>query len=122
MTTQPDTCSSAITTADPSLPNHNTDPSSHQDNENGIRGEIALWRSVITQALMDASSNSKKDEAKNEKMQALRWLASNSRDFKMICYYAGYDPAYIRQKVSQALERNCCWRAPSPSYMKKAND
>lgn len=107
-----DSTSSSCTSA-PYL--YHTDPSTHQHHASPIRGETALWRAVITQALMDASSNSAKDEAKNDKMKALRWLCSNSQDFKTICYYAGYDPVYLKKKIISALSRNCSWRAPSSS-------
>ena len=93
------------------VPDQHTDLDNHQDNTHGIRGETALWRAVITQALMDASSNSSKEEAKNDRMQALRWLCGNNRDFKTVCYYAGYDPSYLRKKITAALARNCRWRA-----------
>ena len=77
----------------------------------GIRGEQALWRAVITQALMDASSKSKKMELKYEKSQSLCWLTSNSNDYRMVCDYAGFDPTYIREQSIEALKRDCQWRA-----------
>lgn len=44
-----------------------------------------IWRAVITQALMDASSNAKKLDAKREKARALAWLNGNSDDFGGMC-------------------------------------
>jgi hypothetical protein len=79
----------------------------------GIRGERALWRAVITQALMDASSHSQKMELKYEKSQALCWLTGNSEDFRSVCENAGFDPLYIRQQAVEALERDCQWRMPA---------
>jgi len=78
-----------------------------------IRGEQALWRAVITQALMDASSNSKKSELQYEKSQASCWLDRNSPDFCTVCDYAGFDPIYVRRQTQKALARNCIWRASS---------
>jgi hypothetical protein len=75
------------------------------------RGEQALWRAVITQALMDAASGSLKMEAKYEKSQAKCWLFGFSEDFKTVCDFAGYTPDYVRTKSMQALERGCKWRA-----------
>ena len=78
-----------------------------------IGSEQALWRAVITQALMDASTHSKKMEAKYEKSQAICWLGSMSEDFKTVCDYAGFNPASIREKSLAALKRDCQWRAQS---------
>lgn len=83
--------------------------------ERGIRGEQALWRAVITQALMDASNHSSKMELKYEKSQSLCWLSSGNKDFRTVCEYAGLDPNYVRQQALAALERDCQWREPSIS-------
>ena len=78
---------------------------------NPVRGEMALWQAVITQALMDASCNSHKYEAKLEKLKATRWLLGGGKDFIAVCHHAGLEPSYVREKVRQALARNCRWRA-----------
>lgn len=76
---------------------------------NPTRGEQAMWRGVITQALMDASSNSKKTEAIYFKGEALHWLLEGGQDFSIVCYYAGLEPDYVRRMAKNALERGCCW-------------
>lgn len=86
------------------------DYSSDVEPYNFVRGEVALWRAVITQALMDASNGSKKAEAVYDKQQALIWLTRRSNDFDTVCYYAGLSPAYVRLKAQLALSRNCKWR------------
>lgn len=75
--------------------------------------EPGLWRAVITQALMDAASQSKKSEAKRSRRDALEWLLSNSRDFEAVCDNAGFDPGYVRRRAKEALLRGCEWRLPS---------
>lgn len=80
-------------------------------NLNSVRAEQALWRAVITQALMDASSRSRKMEAKYEKSQALCWLTGFGDDFKTVCDFAGFNPDYIRENSIEALKRDCKWRA-----------
>lgn len=87
--------------------------SSQPSPSSSIRGEQALWRAVITQALMDASSQSKKMELQYEKSQAHCWLTGFSEDFRTVCDYADYDPHYVRENAVVALERNCQWRAPA---------
>jgi hypothetical protein len=75
--------------------------------------EPGLWRAVITQALMDAASRSRKSEARRAAEDARHWLLSNSRDFEAVCDHAGYDPDYVRIRARQALERGCEWRLPA---------
>ncbi|MCH2546844.1 MAG: hypothetical protein MK052_04445 [Alphaproteobacteria bacterium] len=81
-----------------------------QDAFNPVKGETALWTAVITQALMDAGSESRKPEAQHEKAKAIRWLLGNSEDFITVCQNAGRDPQVIRHKAMAAIERGCVWR------------
>jgi hypothetical protein len=73
--------------------------------------EQGMWRAVIVQALMDASSNSAKKENLQAKQEALVWLRGNSADFATVCYYAGFEPDFVKMMARKALERNCVWRA-----------
>ncbi len=75
--------------------------------------EPSLWRAVITQALMDAASQSRKSEARRTREDALRWLFSDSSDFEAVCDNAGFDPHYIRRRVKEAMQRNFEWRLPN---------
>lgn len=75
--------------------------------------EQSIWRAVITQALMDAASQSRKSEAKRSRSDALHWLLSDSRDFEAVCDNAGFDPGYIRRRAKEALSRGCEWRLPN---------
>ena len=81
-----------------------------QGQYNPVKSEMALWTAVITQALMDAGSESSKPEAQHEKAKAIRWLLGNSEDFITVCQNAGLDPQSIRQKAMSAIERGCVWR------------
>lgn len=72
--------------------------------------ETALWRAVITQALMDAGSNSCKREARIERMRAIAWLAGNSKDFYEVCARASMHPDYVKRKAKQAIACGCAWR------------
>lgn len=75
--------------------------------------EPGLWRAVITQALMDAASKSRKGEAKRTRADALDWLLNNTTDFIAVCDNAGFDPSYVRTRAKQALARGCEWRLPN---------
>ena len=74
--------------------------------------EPGLWRAVITQALMDAATQSSKSQARRARYDALHWLLSNDSDFETVCDNAGMDPDYVRCKARQALARGCTWRLP----------
>ena len=80
------------------------------DPYNSATGERALWRAVIVQALMDAGSDSKKKEMQYEKRQAIAWLTGYSRDFCDVCYRAGLEPNYVREKAIDAMKKGCRWR------------
>lgn len=89
-------------------------PSAHHTlpTEDGF-GERALWAAVITQALMDAASQSKKPEAIKAKEEALEWLKGDCQRFEEVCEMAGYCPDYVREMAKQALARQCRWRNTS---------
>lgn len=74
--------------------------------------EPGLWRAVITQALMDAATQSRKSQAKRARSDALHWLLSDDSDFETVCDNAGLDPGYVRNRARQALARGCAWRLP----------
>lgn len=74
--------------------------------------EPGLWRAVITQALMDAASQSRKTEAQRSRHDALNWLLSEGTDFEVVCDNAGLCPDYVRTRARQALKRGCQWRLP----------
>ena len=39
------------------------------------------------------------------------WLTGNSRDFRMVCECAGFDPGYVRRMAKRALSSPRKWRA-----------
>jgi len=75
--------------------------------------EPGLWRAVITQALMDAASQSHRSETRRTREDALRWLLGNSADFEAVCDNAGFDPSYVRRRTREAMQRNFEWRLPN---------
>lgn len=66
-----------------------------------ISAEQELWRAVIRQALVDATSCA--DTL--ERSHAINWLTKPNRDFIEACRLADYDPDYIRTKAKAAIER-----------------
>lgn len=90
------------------------------DDGQGIPGEQSLWRAVITQALMDASSNSKKVIDKVERARALAWFSMRNKDFLLVCALADLDPRYVLKKVKEAIARGCKWRQKPKNTEKTA--
>lgn len=65
-----------------------------------------LWKSVLSQAVIDAVSNCKKTESIVEKHRAIAWLSDLNQDFIDVCRLANYDPKYVQRKVQPTLMRN----------------
>lgn len=91
----------------------------NSDGEDSAPGERALWRAVITQTLMDASSNSKKVIDKVERARALAWFSLRNPDFLAVCSLADMEPKYVLQKVKEAISRGCKWRKEPGTAPKK---
>lgn len=73
-----------------------------------VSGEIALWRAVIAQAMLDAEKylTTTRNQASPgilESDQARNWLTGYSRDFHLVCIYAGIDPSYLKKRVKEVL-------------------
>jgi hypothetical protein len=75
-----------------------------------ILGEKALWQAVITQALMDAGSKSKKMEAKFNRAQAIAWFSKRNPDFQLVCALADRDVDYVFERAHAAIRKDCKWR------------
>ncbi len=91
-----------------------------EDSYNPVHHEQSMWRAVIVQALMDASSSSQKSEALTWKREAEIWLRGNSPDFHTVCFYADLDPDFVREVAAKSLQKGCVWRAaPGTGPMKK---
>lgn len=79
----------------------------------GYSSITSLWKAVITQALMDVGSNSKKKEFTKAKAEAQIWLLQDNDDFREVCHLADMDPDDVRQKAIIAIQNGCKWRKES---------
>ncbi|MDN5248292.1 MAG: hypothetical protein QWI36_04115 [Wolbachia endosymbiont of Tyrophagus putrescentiae] len=74
---------------------------------NSVSDEIQkyhlLWKSVISQAIADATSNGKKTESIVAKRKAISWLSDHNQDFVYVCILANYDSVYAHNKILPAL-------------------
>lgn len=76
------------------------------DNEpalEGVHGEVALWRAVLMQALLDAASGSLHSTPSADRANAIHWLLDDRHHFPLVCDLAALDPAYVRDKARAAL-------------------
>lgn len=71
-----------------------------------------MWRAVITQALMDAGSQSLKKEARFHKYRAIAWFSKRNKDLQAVCALAGLDADYVMQHAKVAIANSCKWRSP----------
>ncbi|MFD2256871.1 hypothetical protein ACFSSA_09300 [Luteolibacter algae] len=66
----------------------------------------ALWIAVAIQAIIDASSKSRKKSAIKERSRALQWLSDNSdeeSDLAWVCDLAGIDFRELRKRFKKSL-------------------
>ena len=68
--------------------------------------ELKLWRAVLGLAADDAvKSKYKYQEGRNMIDQARSWFLQPTSNFITVCHYAGYDPGYIKYKMTKAIEK-----------------
>ena len=68
--------------------------------------ELKLWRAVLGLAADEATKDKYKfSEGRNMIDQARSWFLQPTSNFITVCYYAGYDPGYIKYKMTKAIEK-----------------
>ena len=68
--------------------------------------ELKLWRAVLSLAADDAIKDRYKfEEGRNMIDQARSWFLRPTSNFVTVCNYAGYDPGYIKYKMTKAIEK-----------------
>ena len=60
----------------------------------------SLWRAVIMQAVVDASTQSRKRRAISRSKKAHEWFKKND-GFLQTCEFAEMEPIYVQKKVDQ---------------------
>lgn len=63
---------------------------------------VALWRTVITQAIADACGKHQAEDI--DIQQARTWLQGNSRDFHEVCALALLEPDHVRRLAAKQIE------------------
>jgi len=66
--------------------------------------EVKLWRAVLTMAIEDVLNTSQTRNESIAKAQAHDWFVENSNDFQNVCYNAGLDADWVRDRYILALD------------------
>ena len=72
--------------------------------ENPVPSEQKLFRAIITLALEDVLSNSQGRHESVVKAEAHDWFMSDSEDYRNVCYIAGLDSDWVRERYVKALD------------------
>ena len=67
--------------------------------------EHTLWKHVLVHAIEESLLAQNDRKSSIFKSQAYVWLLQNSKDFKLVCYFGGFDPDNIRIKYQRAVNR-----------------
>ena len=67
--------------------------------------ELKLWRAVLgLTADVAIKDKYKFHEGRNTIDQARSWFLRPTSNFVTVCHYAGYDPGYIKYRMTKAIE------------------
>ena len=72
--------------------------------EEHVPQEQKLFRAILTLALEDVLSNSQGRHESVVKAEAHDWFINDSEDYKNVCYMAGLDSDWVRERYVKALE------------------
>ncbi|PIR39343.1 MAG: hypothetical protein COV35_02165 [Alphaproteobacteria bacterium CG11_big_fil_rev_8_21_14_0_20_39_49] len=75
-------------------------------NTKDLTGEIALWQSVVMQAVIDSISKPKDIKAKIERAKTISWFSHNNEDFILVCSFAELSPDFVIQGLRKILKKN----------------
>ena len=65
--------------------------------------EEKLWYAVIVQAFTDAAYAGNRRDPLYAKREAIEWMTTQGKDFKLVFHYAGYEAEYAMRKVRNLL-------------------
>ena len=65
--------------------------------------EEKLWYAVIVQAFTDAAYAGNRRDPLYAKREAIEWMTTQGKDFKLVFHYAGYEYEYAVRKIRKLL-------------------
>ncbi len=72
--------------------------------------EIALWRAVILQSILDRLTQSKRGSDILARKNAKNWMKIDNEDFLAVCEFAQLEPDFVLRKANFALVNQSKWR------------
>jgi hypothetical protein len=72
--------------------------------------EVAIWKAVIMQAVLDIVNTSKRTEHKVAKENAINWFDVRNINFVTVCHYARLEPEWVVKKIAFAIKNQRTWR------------
>ena len=72
--------------------------------EEPVPQEQKLFRAILTLALEDVLSKSQGRHESVVKAEAHDWFVNDSEDYRNVCYMAGLDSDWVRERYVKALE------------------
>ncbi len=83
--------------------NHNIDTLKVEEYEEhvdgSVRGEMALWRAVISRAIYDSINNPSAPDKRMQYSLSKAWILGNSEGFLMVCSLADLNPKIINSSA-----------------------
>lgn len=79
-----------------------------QNDYNNIAGEVALWRGVLLQQLINLRIQSENKKYNKRKREALKWfiLKENQEDVKQVCDFSKYNYRQVLNVVKISVEKS----------------
>ena len=68
--------------------------------------EVRLFKSIILQAIIDASNMSENIRLKKIELEAKNWLFGESKDFYETCFRAEIEPVYVVKTAKKIIRLN----------------
>lgn len=78
--------------------------------QNILTPEVALWRAVILQSILDRLTQSKRGSDIRARKNAKNWMNIKNEDFLAVCAFAQLEPDFVLRKASVALVDQSKWR------------
>ena len=68
--------------------------------------EVRLYKSILTQAIIDATNTSSSPQARAIERSAKNWIFGNGEDFQTVSYLANSEPTFIIKLTKEAIKLN----------------
>jgi hypothetical protein len=75
------------------------------DNKYNLEGEIALWQSVIMQAVIDVLARAETVKSKMKRAENFGWFSKNNQDFMLVCSLSELNADLIIKGINYAYKK-----------------